>query len=1058
MDEKASTIARTLLAHESMVVIGRPGTGKTALLEDSYAQITAATSPATVLVLTPNRDHANELRDRLKLPDEAVLNAAPARSISSFAYGITRAAHVMRTGEDLEFLSGADQDVHIAEILAGHELGRGRLPRWPEEITDEVRATSAFRTEVRDALNRVMEFDFGLRIPKPDAGDFVFDFGRSAMARIIDRDPDPRWVALSQVLDEYLEIMSMPGYGGIDSATVLAKAAFEVLREPAEVTAGRPWSFAPDRVPEIILVDAAQDLPAASCGLLDQLMTRGCTIGLFGSPETVTGRFHGADASVIDRAAGDSRLTRFVLDSPPTIEDSLRRINDDFGRRITRRWGLGHIPRPPEVVEQDAEVSALEAHVFDGAAVQYRYLAKAVTDFVESGRSWSEVAVIARNTSSARMIAQELGASRVATVQLTQPLSIDPATQPLLQLLAGVPDFADDEAITATALDLASSIFIRLDAIELRRFRRLVRQHFPAANSTASLAQALRSTESHPEIPGLDTITRMLRAGEEQRSADPHQALWAIWEAAGVAHNWQLEALGDPESMANSWLDSVLRLFTLAEKFSARGGFTATSFSSIVSEQDIAQDSLAARAGFDDFVSVGTPASLAHRRFPFVIIADVNEGVWPNPKLRGSILGLADLASILDEGSRVTADPGYHSYAKTSNLREEGELFYTALTRADERLLITSISNEDTNPSPFFDAVATHVGSGSETGHAITNEDDLLPLSPSEIAARGRAQLLRAAGRAEPGVNDIAGEEPLSSWAELVKELGRIEEFVVVPDLWREAESLSSTEPLYGDEAIVKVSPSQVETFTNCSLRWFLTRNGGDRPMGIAQNLGTILHAAAESHPTGPTSALRQFVEEEFASIDYSAQWERKRDHDLAMSMVDRLGDYILNAPGEVLGVEAQVYATGTDDSGRTWKVTGRLDRIESVPGGIRIVDFKTGKNVETGEDMPRNAQLGVYQEAVDVGTITLPDGTIIDAKSYGAELVYLRKSSRTVREQKALENDAEPRWAGELINEVSAKMRSSAFPATVDPAVCRSCPVRSSCPAVGPQLMEAAE
>src|SRR5699024_80577 len=141
-------------------------------------------------------------------------------------------------------LSGADQDVFLADLLAGHERGHSRGPDWPSEITAEVRSTAAFRTEVRDALNRVMEFDFGLRVPEPDGGDHVFDFGRSALERALARHPDPRWSAVAEILDEYLGIMSMPGYGGVDSATVLALAAFEIFREPAEVTAGRAWTFA----------------------------------------------------------------------------------------------------------------------------------------------------------------------------------------------------------------------------------------------------------------------------------------------------------------------------------------------------------------------------------------------------------------------------------------------------------------------------------------------------------------------------------------------------------------------------------------------------------------------------------------------------------------------------------------------------------------------------------------------------------------------------------------------------------------------------------------------
>lgn len=1094
MDETTQRMGSTLLSGDCLNIIGRPGTGKTTLLESLYAQLVSAIDPASVLVLTPDRDHADVLRNRLQLPADAVLSAAPARSLASFAYGIARAAHTTRTGEDLEFISGADQDVFLADLLAGHELGRSHGPAWPSEITAEVRSTSAFRTEVRDALNRVMEFDFGMRTPGPSpdsSGEHVFDFGRSALDRVLADKPDPRWQAVAEVLDEYLGIMSMPGYGGVDSATVLALAAFEIFREPAEVTASRSWTFAPDRVPAVVLADGVQDFPAASWGILEQLRARGSAIALFGSPETVTGRFHGADASIIDRAIADADFDTVVLDRLWDVDPALAEVIDGFGARITTRWSLGHIPRPRPVtaeaptatpVETSAAASPetpsaasvegpVETHVFEGRASGHRYLARRITNFVEQGHSWSDVALICRNSSSARTIANELRASGVSIATLMQPLNVDPATAPLLDLLSVTPDFDDDEAIAELALSLAGSIYVRLDPVQIRRFRRTVRKRFPAPSSTASLAQALRSPIDDSAPQGLATISRMLHAAAEAGTTDPHQALWRIWDAAGVAEKWQSEALRDPESVTNGYLDSVLRLFALAEKISDRGGFTARSFAGIVAEQDIAQDSLADTAGFADHVRVGTPSSLAHVRVPLVIIAEVDEGVWPNPKLRGGILGLTDLTAVLDTGETITGDPGYHAHAKRTNLREEGELFFTALSRARERVIVTAVTDAETEPSPFFDVLAAGTAKGTETadGYAITHEDELPPLTLPEMAAHARARLLLTAAAADVDPEGAAAghtfgedsERPATpgpetqSWAALMRALADAGPTVEPPRQWREAEDITTHEPLFTDSDTVRVSPSQVEAFTDCSLRWFLTRNGGDRPMSTAQSLGTIIHAAAENYPEGPTSAIRSFVEGEFASLEFDAEWEREREFEVAMSMADRLGDYIKTTPGRLVGVEAQVYAVGVDADGREWKVTGRLDRVEEVEGGLRIVDFKTGRNVVAGKEMDRHAQLGVYQEAINSGTIRIGEDQDLDAHAFGAELVFLRKSARTVREQPALDVDENPGWARELIDDVSGRMRAASFLARVEPQKCQSCPVRSSCPAIGPKMLE---
>ncbi|WP_210605277.1 PD-(D/E)XK nuclease family protein [Brevibacterium oceani] len=1103
MDEMPEEMSAALLGGQSLSIVGRPGTGKTTLLESVYARLVSRISPASVLVLTPDRDHADVLRNRLPVPADAVLSAAPARSLSSFAYGIARAAHTTRTGEDLEFISGADQDVFLADLLAGHELGHGRAPAWPTEITAEVRATSAFRTEVRDALNRVMEFDFGLHVPEPSgsgADEHVFDYGRSALERVLANNPDPRWAAVAEVLDEYLGIMSMPGYGGIDSATVLALAAFEVFREPAEVTAGRPWTFAPDRVPTVVLADGVQDFPAAGWGILEQLRRRGSALALFGSPETVTGRFHGADASIIDRSTDDPNFRTVVLDRLWDVDADLGAVIDGFGARITSRWSLRHMPRPGAGADAEADAvddapmnandaveappkgaadvptdaapnageaggshptadrdERVETHVFEGSASGHRYLARRITNFVENGHPWSDVALICRNSSTARSIANELRAAGVSIATLMQPLNVDPATAPLLQLLSTTPDFDDDESIAELALSLAGSIYVRLDPVQIRRFRRAVRRRFPAASSTASLAQALRHPVDDDSPQALVTISRMLRAAADVGAVDPHEALWSIWDAAGVAQRWQSEALRDPESVTGGYLDSVLRLFALAEKIADRGGFTARSFAGIVAEQDIAQDSLADTAGFSDHVRVGTPSSLAHVRVPLVIIAEVNEGVWPNPKLRGGILGLTDLAAVLASGETVTGDPGYHGHAKRTNLREEGELFYTALSRAQERVIVTAVTDSETEPSPFFDVIAAGTMKGTEAadGYAITHEDELPPLTLPEMAAHARAHLLQAADVDPSSTERPDPDSDAQTWAQLMRALSAASSAVEAPSRWRESEDITSSEPLFSDSDTVRVSPSQVESFTDCSLRWFLTRNGGDRPSSTAQNLGTIIHAAAENYPSGPTSAIRDYVEAEFTSLEFDAEWQRERELEVAMKMADRLGEYIANAPGELVGVEAQVYAVGEDADGRQWKVTGRLDRVEDVDGGLRIVDFKTGKNVVAGKEMDRHAQLGVYQEAINSGTITIGEDQTLDARAYGAELVFLRNSARTVRQQRALEVDEDPDWARELIDDVSGRMRAATFPARVDPQKCLSCPVRSSCPAIGPKMLE---
>jgi len=78
--------------------------------------------------------------------------------------------------------------------------------------------------------------------------------------------------------------------------------------------------------------------------------------------------------------------------------------------------------------------------------------------------------------------------------------------------------------------------------------------------------------------------------------------------------------------------------------------------------------------------------------------AGVQEGSWPDLRLRGTLLGVERLVDVLD---------GIDSSAALSRtaplLAEERRLFYLACTRASERLLVSAVRGEDEQPSRFLD-------------------------------------------------------------------------------------------------------------------------------------------------------------------------------------------------------------------------------------------------------------------------------------------------------------------------------------------------------------------
>ncbi len=121
----------------SGVIIGAPGTGKTRTLVDRVVHLLDAQGlrPEEVLALTPSRQAATALRDRIGVRIGQATPGPLARSLGSFAFQLVRGAMVREGAEPPALLTGADQDRIIAELLVGDMEGRAhRLAGCPQRL------------------------------------------------------------------------------------------------------------------------------------------------------------------------------------------------------------------------------------------------------------------------------------------------------------------------------------------------------------------------------------------------------------------------------------------------------------------------------------------------------------------------------------------------------------------------------------------------------------------------------------------------------------------------------------------------------------------------------------------------------------------------------------------------------------------------------------------------------------------------------------------------------------------------------------------------------------
>ncbi len=200
-----------------------------------------------------------------------------------------------------------------------------------------------------------------------------------------------------------------------------------------------------------------------------------------------------------------------------------------------------------------------------------------------------------------------------------------------------------------------------------------------------------------------------------------------MWRESGLAERWAgaitrgRAATGEHET-AQRWraeaadrdLDAVLVLFDAAARFTDRlPGARTEVFLDHVLGQELPADTLAAAADRGDAVRLLTAHAAKGLEWDLVAVAGVQEGVWPDLRLRGSLLGSERLVDVL-AGRADGAGLRASLVGQTSALLdEERRLFHVAISRARRRLLVTAVASaavggddHEEQPSRFLHEMA----------------------------------------------------------------------------------------------------------------------------------------------------------------------------------------------------------------------------------------------------------------------------------------------------------------------------------------------------------------
>jgi superfamily I DNA/RNA helicase/RecB family exonuclease len=1009
-------------------VLGGPGTGKSSLLVDAAAaRIAAGADPESVLLLTGSGRVGARTRSALtttllrsqevghRLPP--VIREPLVRTVHSYAFAVLRLAAQRAGGPPPRLVTSAEQDAIIAELLAGEiEGGPAATTAWPAELRAAL-GTAGFAAELRELLTRCAE-----RGVDPQQ--------LQRLGRLHGR---PEWVVAGQFARNYEQVMLLRAAVGTAApqATTPAVGAAELVGAALEAFAVDPELLAAERARiGVLLVDDAQQLDPQAA-LLVRVVAAGADLTLLaGDPAQAVFGFRGAEPAAL--LGGDTRSVTLTTSHrcAPAVARAVSGV-------------AGRLADGCEIESTGDDSGSVDVWLAASAGAEAALIADSLRRaHLVAGVPWSQMAVIVRSVP--RAAAGLSHALARAGVPVAPPavwgsLAEQPAAQALLTVLAATAKGLDG----GRALTLLTGPIGRADPISLRQLRRSLPRagmDGPSTEFGDLLVQALDSgkvtgTQARP----LRRVRAVLDAAARchERGEDPRYVLWAAWQRSGLQRRWlaACERGGPSGAQAGRDLDAVTALFDATDQYLSRTA--GVSLPGLIDHLGSLQMPAAGpdlAAAPEQVAVLSAHAALGHE-WDLVVIAGLQEGLWPNTIPRGGVLGTQRLLDVLDG---VTENVSM----RAPLLAEERRLLVAAMGRARTRLLVTAIDGEANDndeasmPSPFFAEIAQWATDTADARQQPVTAPRVL--SAAAVVGRLRGVVCSPQGAVSDAVRDCAATQ-----------LARLAAAGVAgadPAGWYGMTPVSTTEPLWsGDDHIVTLTPSSLQTLTDCPLRWLAERHGGTDARDLRSTIGSVLHALI-AEPAASESQVLAALERAWQHLPFESGWYSANELARHRAMIQAFLGWRAQTRSELteVGVEVDVDGVLDGDGGASVRLRGRVDRMERDGAGrLVIVDVKTGKTPVSKDDAQRHAQLAAYQLAVAEGLVAQGD------EPGGARLVYLGKAGSggaIEREQDPLTPEARDQWR-DVVRAAADATAGPQFVSRINDG-CSHCPLRPSCPA----------
>jgi superfamily I DNA/RNA helicase/RecB family exonuclease len=916
----------------NVVVLGGPGSGKTALLEAAVHALLARREGA--LLVTSSRQAAVASTERL-LASLATAAGGGLGCVTWYAFArglVTSHADLLAYRGEPRPLSGPEQWSLVRSLL----LHDPPVVDWGElqGLVD----TRAFTDELAELVlaceRRVI--------------------GPEELLERAHTEHRQSWVPAAAFLAVYGEHLALQD--AVDQAGLVVQAG-DLLEDRPEVLAATVAQVG------TVLVDEAQELDPAQLRLLTLLVDGGARAILAGDPAGATDAFRGAIPGVLPACAARLGARVVLLERSRRLGgaglDAVRRLQATGPDPAVRLTGSGttavEAARYPGQAEEAEAVARLLRVAHERDAVPYGRMAVLLPSMRQLGGP-------IRRALERFGVPYRLGAGE-------RQLVAEPIVGNVLDLFRlALDQERADELLPA----LLTSPLGGLDAGELRALRRA------AVLADRSLAEHVHARAVPPPPPGdgpaggrsdpvpstgagetkgdgadegegagsgpavpLDPALQgrvaalcdlLDQARRWVAELDADACFWELWLGAPAFAELVRRSEADPADAAVQRQLDALTAFSRALGLfvDGRPGASMRTYLDVVERADFASDPwLPPTMARTDTVALLSVNTAKGQEFDLVVVAGCLEGSLP----------LTAWPQGLFEAWRLDGDPGPVGHARAM-LEAERRRFALAASRARDRVVFTSSRVDGRGePSRFL----LELGLEPPADPAPPDPTALGPLEAAGTLRRILADRDRPAAErlaAGAALAAMPGVDPATWW-------------------WRRDWTVDP-EPIAA-EGRLRTSYSRIGTYEDCHLRYFFGSVAGldDRSsyqMAFGRLMHTVFELAAKGEVADEPEALKAAYRERFDPAWFPSRAIAHQYWRDGMAMLElwHRGEAEMAARALRFEVAFEMEVAGH-------LVRGRIDRVDRAEGGIALLDYKTARNPATEEEAARSLQLAIY-------------------------------------------------------------------------------------------------